>query len=59
MNEGDRIERLEQRLAVLEGLVRELAGPRGRGEVGQRDSGAAGGVSGAAGQRGSRAATAA
>jgi uncharacterized membrane protein len=36
MQEGDRINRLEQRLTVLEGLVRELVGPRGSGAAGQQ-----------------------
>lgn len=36
MNEGDRIERLEQRLAALEEMVRELAGRWGSGAAGQQ-----------------------
>ncbi|HWN18192.1 MAG TPA: DUF2339 domain-containing protein [Gemmatimonadales bacterium] len=42
MNEGDRIERLEARMARLEELVREQAGQRGSGAVEQRDTGTAG-----------------
>jgi len=41
MDEGDRMERLEQRVVALEALVRELAGQRGSGAVGQPGSGAA------------------
>jgi uncharacterized membrane protein len=36
MNEGDRIERLEQRLTALEGLVGELAGKRVGGKAGEQ-----------------------
>ena len=42
MNETERMERLEARLAALEETVRELAGQRGSGAVEQRDSGTAG-----------------
>ena len=37
MNDGDRIERLEARLARLEDLVGRLAGKRGSGEAGKRE----------------------
>ena len=36
MSESDRIERLEQRLAALENVVRELAVQRGGGARGSR-----------------------
>ena len=36
MSDGDRMERLEHRLTVLEGLVRELAGQRDSGAAGQQ-----------------------
>ncbi|MEA2723396.1 MAG: hypothetical protein QOH59_1167 [Gemmatimonadales bacterium] len=42
MSEGDRIERLEARMARLEEQVGALAGKQGGGELGQRDSGTAG-----------------
>ncbi|HEX5963439.1 MAG TPA: DUF2339 domain-containing protein [Gemmatimonadales bacterium] len=49
MNEGDRIERLEQRVVALEEMVRELAGRRVSGEAGKQEgqhvSGQAGKVS--------------
>ena len=44
MNEGDRIERLEARVARLEELVGALAGKQGGGEAGKQEGVRTGGL---------------
>lgn len=44
MEDGDRVERLEQRVLALEDRVRELAGKQGGGEAGKQEGVRAGGL---------------